>query len=234
VLHRGEALARASRRGARRGDAGLRRWVAGLERAGRHRATEKLAWSPAAKTLRVQGGRPVVTDGPYAETKEQFGGFHIVEAERPRRSALDRSRDPDAARRRHRRGAPRGAPGLIDFDALYRDESRRVLATLIRLLGDFDLAEEALSEAFAAAIEQWPRDGVPDNPRAWLFSRALQGDRRDPPARALRHRARGIVEEARSRGGRSGRRRGRGAADDRLRLVFTCCHPALGPTRRLR
>jgi len=55
-------------------------WVAGLERAGRHRATEKLAGSPSAKTLRVQGGRPVVTDGPYAETKEQLGGFHIVEA----------------------------------------------------------------------------------------------------------------------------------------------------------
>ena len=54
-------------------------WVAGLQRAGNHRATEKLAWSPAAKTLRVRGGKPVVTDGPYAETKEQFGGFHIVE-----------------------------------------------------------------------------------------------------------------------------------------------------------
>jgi hypothetical protein len=54
-------------------------WVADLERAGRHRATEKLAWSPAAKTLRLHGGKPVVTDGPYAETKEQFGGFHIVE-----------------------------------------------------------------------------------------------------------------------------------------------------------
>ncbi|HEX9706864.1 MAG TPA: YciI family protein [Steroidobacteraceae bacterium] len=54
-------------------------WIAGLEQAGKHRATEKLAWSPAAKTLRVQDGRPVVTDGPYAETKEQFGGFHIVE-----------------------------------------------------------------------------------------------------------------------------------------------------------
>ena len=54
-------------------------WIAGLERTGRHRATEKLAWSPAAKTLRVRDGRPVVTDGPYAETKEQFGGFHIVE-----------------------------------------------------------------------------------------------------------------------------------------------------------
>jgi hypothetical protein len=54
-------------------------WVADLERSGRHRATEKLAWSPAARTLRLRGGKPVVTDGPYAETKEQFGGFHIVE-----------------------------------------------------------------------------------------------------------------------------------------------------------
>ena len=54
-------------------------WIAGLQRAGSHRATEKLAWSPAAKTLRVRGGKAVVTDGPFAETKEQFGGFHIVE-----------------------------------------------------------------------------------------------------------------------------------------------------------
>ena len=56
------------------------------------------------------------------------------------------------------------------IDALYRAESRRVLATLIRLLGDFDLAEEALQDAFAAAVEQWPREGVPENPRAWLVS----------------------------------------------------------------
>src|SRR4029077_12053143 len=55
-------------------------------------------------------------------------------------------------------------------DAIYRDESRRVFATLVRLLGDFDLAEEALHDAFRAALEQWPRDGVPDNPRAWLVS----------------------------------------------------------------
>jgi len=54
-------------------------WVADLERSGQHRATEKLAWSPAARTLRLRGGKPIVTDGPYAETKEQFGGFHIVE-----------------------------------------------------------------------------------------------------------------------------------------------------------
>src|SRR5512140_3377900 len=63
------------------------------------------------------------------------------------------------------------AGGVLErVDALYRAESRRVLATLIRLLGDFDLAEEALHEAFRAAAEQWPRDGVPANPRAWLVS----------------------------------------------------------------
>ena len=73
-------------------------------------------------------------------------------------------------------------PGHASVDAVYRAESRRVLATLIRLLGDFDLAEEALHDAFRAALEQWPRDGVPDNPRAWLVStgrfKAIDGIRR--------------------------------------------------------
>jgi RNA polymerase sigma-70 factor, ECF subfamily len=72
-------------------------------------------------------------------------------------------------------------------EAAYRSDSRRVLATLIRLLGDFDLAEEALHKAFTAAVEQWPRDGVPANPRAWLVSAGpLQGHRRHPPARPVR------------------------------------------------
>ena len=73
------------------------------------------------------------------------------------------------------------------IEAIYRTESRRVFATLIRLLGDFDLAEEALHDAFRAALEQWPRDGVPDeSARVARLDRALQGDRRHPPARALR------------------------------------------------
>ena len=77
-------------------------------------------------------------------------------------------------------------------EAIYRAESRRVLATLIRLLGDFDLAEEALHDAFRAALEQWPRDGVPANPaRLAGLGRPLQGHRRHPPARALRRIARG-------------------------------------------
>ena len=121
-------------------------------------------------------------------------------------------------------------PVLETVNAVYLAESRRVLATLIRLLGDFDAAEEALHDAFRAALEQWPRDGVPANPRAWLVSagrfKAIDGLRRkkrfdpldetgdtvdlavhDPVAWADRE----AVE------------------DDRLRLMFTCCHPALSP-----
>jgi RNA polymerase sigma-70 factor (ECF subfamily) len=114
-------------------------------------------------------------------------------------------------------------------EAIYRSESRRVLATLIRLLGDFDLAEEALHDAFAAAVERWPRDGVPDNPRAWLVStgrfKAIDG---------LRRRTRFDSAQASLAAGEPG------AAepvdldedtvqDDQLRLIFTCCHPALPP-----
>ena len=114
-------------------------------------------------------------------------------------------------------------------DAVYRTESRRVLATLIRLLGGFDLAEEALHDAFRAALEQWPRHGVPDNPRAWLVSagrfKAIDGIRRRARFTALDDVAElvdevavddaAVWEEPES------------VEDDRLRLIFTCCHPAL-------
>jgi RNA polymerase sigma-70 factor (ECF subfamily) len=113
-------------------------------------------------------------------------------------------------------------------EAVYRSESRRVLATLIRLLGDFDLAEEALHEAFTAAVERWPRDGVPANPRAWLVSagrfKAIDGLRRrarfDASLAELAERLDAGTNEA---GGRDEE----GVEDDRLRLIFTCCHPAL-------
>jgi len=71
-------------------------------------------------------------------------------------------------------------------EAVYRAESRRVLATLIRLLGDFDRAEEAMHDAFIAAVEKWPSEGVPENPRAWLVSTAIQGHRRDAAAGPVR------------------------------------------------
>jgi len=117
-------------------------------------------------------------------------------------------------------------------DNLYRTESRRIFATLIRLLGDFDLAEEALHEAFAAAIAQWTRDGVPKNPRAWLISTGrfkaidtlrrrtrfnaslaeLSNPEQDTPLEVMDD-----VE----------------VEDDRLRLIFTCCHPALSPSTQV-
>ena len=119
---------------------------------------------------------------------------------------------------------------LSAVDATYRSESRRVLATLIRLLGDFDLAEEALHEAFAAAVEQWPRDGVPDNPRAWLVSTG-----RFKAIDRIRRRAKfdvsleDVVEQVESIADPTPEHDTEGVEDDRLRLIFTCCHPALAP-----
>jgi len=108
---------------------------------------------------------------------------------------------------------------------LYRSDSRRVLATLIRLLGDFDLAEEALHEAFAAAVEQWPQEGVPASPRAWLVSagrfRAIDAIRRQSKFDASLP---DLVEKTSSSFSQD-----QEPEDDRLRLIFTCCHPAIEP-----
>jgi len=115
-------------------------------------------------------------------------------------------------------------------NAVYLSDSRRVLATLIRLLGDFDVAEEALHDAFRAALEQWPRDGVPANPRAWLVSAgrfkaidSLRRRARFDPLDEVGDRANiAVVDEAAWADEES-------VEDDRLRLIFTCCHPALAP-----
>jgi len=118
-------------------------------------------------------------------------------------------------------------------DAVYRSESRQVLATLIRLLGDFDLAEEALHDAFRAALEQWPRDGVPANPRAWLVSagrfKAIDGIRRRvrlDPLDDVAEKVGAAIDDAAAWEGES-------VEDDRLRLIFTCCHPALSPDAQI-
>ena len=115
-------------------------------------------------------------------------------------------------------------------NAVYMEHSRRVLATLIRLLGDFDVAEEALHDAFRAALEQWPKDGIPSNPRAWLVSagrfKAIDGLRRRSRFDALEdmgERAEvAVIDTAAWADAES-------VEDDRLRLIFTCCHPALAP-----
>jgi RNA polymerase sigma-70 factor (ECF subfamily) len=112
-----------------------------------------------------------------------------------------------------------------DIEAIYRAESRRVFATLVRLLGDFDLAEEAMSEAFRAALEQWPREGVPANPRAWLVStgrfKAIDAIRRESRFAYVE------PEELESFAAQESEQNE--IEDDRLRLIFTCCHPALSP-----
>ena len=113
-------------------------------------------------------------------------------------------------------------------DAVYRSDSRRVLATLIRVLGDFDRAEEALQDAFAAALEQWPREGVPANPRAWLVSagrfKAIDSLRRrtrfDASLPEIARRAGPLVSE-------NDFGEPEEVEDDQLRLIFTCCHPEL-------
>jgi RNA polymerase sigma-70 factor, ECF subfamily len=114
-------------------------------------------------------------------------------------------------------------------DTIYRAESRRVFATLVRLLGDFDLAEEALHDAFRAALEQWPRDGVPANPRAWLVSagrfKAIDGIRRRSRFDSMEDVAEqvdAVIDEAVPWDSEA-------IEDDRLRLIFTCCHPTLAP-----
>jgi len=112
-------------------------------------------------------------------------------------------------------------------ETIYRTESRRVFATLVRLLGDFDLAEEALHDAFRAALEQWPRDGVPANPRAWLVSagrfKAIDGIRRRSRFDSMED----VAEQVEAIADETQPWDGETIEDDRLRLIFTCCHPAL-------
>jgi RNA polymerase sigma-70 factor, ECF subfamily len=117
------------------------------------------------------------------------------------------------------------------LDSLYRVDSGRILATLIRLLGDFDLAEEAMHEAFAAALSLWPRSGVPGSPRPWLIStarfKAIDALRRRSRLDASQDELARHLETQWSSAGKSNEEEG--LEDDRLRLIFTCCHPALPP-----
>ena len=123
------------------------------------------------------------------------------------------------------------------IETLYRSESGRILATLVRLLGDLDLAEEAMHEAFAAALDRWPQTGIPDNPRPWLIStarfKAVDGMRRrarfDGVERELALHLEAQINEARINEAPGETPQEEEIEDDRLRLIFTCCHPALPP-----
>ena len=120
------------------------------------------------------------------------------------------------------------------LDAIYRSESRRIFASLIRLLGDFELAEDALHDAFGAALERWPEEGIPASPRAWLVSTG-----RFKAIDAMRRRSRfdasqtAIAQQLGAEAGVAATSDDESIEDDRLRLVFTCCHPALAPDARV-
>ena len=137
--------------------------------------------------------------------------------------------------RRERLATAQHSTGVSNVvEAVYRSESRRVLATLIRVLGDFELAEEALHDAFTAAIEQWPAEGVPANPRAWLVSAG-----RFKAIDSIRRRVRfnvslaELAERLDTSGADTAVQDEEGVGDDRLRLIFICCHPALPPDARV-
>lgn len=122
------------------------------------------------------------------------------------------------------------ALGKADFEALYRSESRKVLATLVRLLGDFDLAEEAMQDAFTTAWDTWSEKGVPKNPASWLIStgrfKAIDKLRRRKRFRELETALAEKWEEIQSQNAALAAHQ---VPDDRLRLIFTCCHPAIDP-----
>lgn len=124
-------------------------------------------------------------------------------------------------------------PGLSteqQISLIYQQDSRRILATLIRLLGDFELAEEALQEAFSVALSKWPNDGIPDQPRAWLIStgrfKAIDKIRRDHRFCELQPNLNLATQDETSLTART-------IEDDQLRLIFTCCHPALAESARV-
>ena len=116
------------------------------------------------------------------------------------------------------------------IDDLYRSDSRRVFASLVRLLKDFDLADDAMHEAYAAAVEIWERDGVPANPRAWLIStgkfKAINALRRQGRLKQLQPEIAARLDEVALE---NKVRAATEIEDDRLRLIFTCCHPAIDP-----
>ena len=170
--------------------------------------------------MRIRNGETLVTDGPFAETKEQLGGYYVLDCENIDEALAVRGEDP-GSRDRLDRGASR-LGDVAPLERVFREEYARVVATLIRDLRDIDLAEDALSDAFEAALVTWPRTGVPDNPGAWLTVTArrkaidrLRRERRHAELVAQLEEEAPVDETT--------------IPDERLSLVFTCCHPALAP-----
>ena len=213
-----------------------------------------LADQGSATTIRTSGGvtDAVLTDGPFVEAKEHLGGLSIVRsgdydvvlgwAERiAKATGTARRGAPVPGRGRARPGAdrPLTAPSAMavtsaDIARVFRAEHGRAVSVLIRALGDIDLAEDAVQDAFTVAVERWPRDGMPPSPAGWIITtarrRAIDRLRREA-TRDARHAEALVVHAADEHP--DALEEGP-VQDERLRLVFTCCHPALSRRRRWR
>ena len=180
-----------------------------------------------ATTLRLADGKPVVTDGPFADTKEVFGGYYLYECDN-----LDQATEMAARIPALRIGGTveirpvMGKANLTPLEQVFRDEWGRVLAVLVGYLGDFELAEESVAEAFAVAARRWPAEGTPASPVAWLVTtarnRAIDRLRRD---RVLAAKLR--LLEATTPATVEAEVDETEIPDERLELIFTCCHPAI-------
>ena len=203
-------------------------------------------WAPAVRapppSSSATTATSITTDGPFAETKEQLGGFWIIERRRPRRRARagrEGHRRPawNRSRSARSRTSPRPSDAIrrtscrrrCTLERIFREESGRVVATLVRLFGDIDIAEEAVQEAFVVATERWPTTGLPPNPRRLDHHDGPQPCHRPlrrEASRDDRHAQAALLHERDEPLEQVGPMN-----DDRLRLIFTCCHPALAHER---
>ena len=189
---------------------------------------ERLRLTSDATTVRVRNGETLTTDGPFAETKEQLAGYFLVDCKDLDDGHRRRIADPRCAGRIDRSEADLGDV-TADVEAAvaeaFHAEWGRVVATLVRLTGDWDLAEECAQDAFATALERWPRDGIPRRP-----ARGSRRWRATGPSTAPGGRAWASPRRGRSRSWLQGcddTATAEEVPDDRLGLMFTCCHPAL-------
>ena len=185
--------------------------------------------------MRVRNGDRIVADGPFAETKEIVAGYYVVDCATLDQAIDAAARIPERALRRRRGASGRAdvsTPPPLQREAigwLYREWFGRAVGVLARSVGDLDLAEEVVQDAFATAVERWPRDGLPDDPGAWIIrtarNRAIDRLRR---RRMATERERQAVElEALRRAIEP--ERDSTIPDERLGLMFACCHPSLAP-----
>ena len=214
-------------------------WMEEMAERGALAASGGLRPPAEAKTIRVRRRQLLLSDGPFAETKEQIAGFCVIECSDLRGG--DRGRRPPSGRGLRDDRDPAVPAMSTDVkaavDAAFRDEWGRIVATLIRTTGDWDLAEECAQDAFAMALQRWPKDGIPGRPGAWLTTaarnRAIDVLRRKTVGAAKLREVAAMSYEPDPHGAYGAETDHSGVPDDRLRLMFTCCHPALSLEARV-